>query len=173
MDETTYYESDEYEDAANPGTYAAVVITRCDDGPHFKFMCAELTILDLEISALEALAIGYELTQAGQDTLDAARRPTPQLPELPADHVHVEHDRIGPADPRPLEPGYETAYGQREAGPADRRPVGPYMPPPEITGRPERVTVPPGRRYEVPEEATSGRDGLAARAWQFPGRRPA
>jgi hypothetical protein len=144
--EDIYYESDEYEDLANPGTYAAIVVTRCEDGVHFKFMSGELTIVDLDIPACEGLAIAYELGRASQDTLDAARRPAHQLP---AEHDHVEHPRQ-----RPVLPGDETTYGPREVGPADRQPVtGPYRAPHEVTGKPEPVQLGgPGHRYEMPDE---------------------
>jgi hypothetical protein len=136
LKERTYYESDEYEDQANPGTYAAIVITRDDDGPHFKFMSGELTILDLAIPACEALAIARQLAKAGGETLDAAE----WADEIPHSEVLgetsqllAEHQRIEHARPVPLEPCIEPPYRRRDVGAADTRPLsGPYQAPPEV-----------------------------------------
>jgi hypothetical protein len=151
-----YYESDEYEDQANPGTFAAIVITRDEDGPHFKFMSGELTILDLAIPACEALAIALQLRKSGRHTLSAAEwtDETPASEALGETHQHIEHTA-----PVSLEPGM-TPYGPREVGPAGGRPLvvsGPYQAPPEVTGRPEPVRVPPGHRYEMPPGLTDSR----------------
>ena len=151
LKERTYYESDEYEDQANPGTYAAIVITRDHGGPRFKLMSGELTILDLAIPACESLAIARQLAKAAGETLDAAEWPH----ETPDSEVLGENSQLAAV---PLAPEM-TPYGPREIGPAEDSRVfsGPYEAPPEITGRREPYRVPPSTRYEMPPELTDSR----------------
>jgi hypothetical protein len=161
LKERTYYESDEYEDQANPGTYAAIVITRDHGGPRFKFMSGELIILDLAIPACESLAIARQLAKAAGETLDTAEW-AHEIPdtEVPGENSELapEHPRIDDARPVPLAPEM-TPYGPREIGPAEDSRVfsGPYEAPPEITGRREPYRVPPSTRYEMPPELSDSR----------------
>lgn len=120
--ETIYYEqTDEYENAAQPGEYAYIIITRDDDGPHFKFGCGQNIILDLPVPYCEALAIAYALAQSGQDSIDAARRVVDDQP----DHQHVDHAAQVPD---------MTDYGPRE--------IDPRQFPKQVQGKPDPASLP-------------------------------
>lgn len=134
----TYYESlTEYENEAEPGTFAGISITGDEDGPHFVFSSDDEIIPDLPIPACEALAIAYELQRAARRTIRAADRD-----EEPPESTHAHAERhAGPQ----LESGM-TPYGPREiptdiphgrqVRPGDTRalPVTGYSPPASWAG---------------------------------------
>ncbi len=85
----TYYESVEYENEAELGTFAGITICGDDDGPHFIFGSGDAVIFDLAIPACEALALSYALSRAGKQAIKAAEREEapPLAVEAPAERM--------------------------------------------------------------------------------------
>jgi hypothetical protein len=89
----TYYQSSEYENEAEPGTFAGITICGDDDGPRFVFSSSDQIILDLPIPACEALAMAYAIGRSGKHAIRAAERlredNPPPAAEPPAQSVRL------------------------------------------------------------------------------------
>ncbi len=108
----TFYESQEYENDTDPGTFAAIAICGDDEGTRLIFSSGDQILFDFAIPACEALAMAYALGRSGKHAIRAAETVWDEgvtaVPALPAANA-VPAAIAPPAPPRAADRFMERA----------------------------------------------------------------
>jgi hypothetical protein len=80
----TYYESPEYENELQLGTFARVTIAGDDEGPRLIFSSGDQVFFDLAIPACEGLIMSYALSRSAKHAIRAAEREEADAPPVAA-----------------------------------------------------------------------------------------
>lgn len=147
----TYYQSPEYENMAEPGTFAALMIIGDDDGPHFVFISSDQVIADVPVPCGVALEMSYALGRSGKHAIRAAERRTDDWETETDSGRHAEPlAAVPPAVPVGDAPAIAmTPYGRREIGPGEYPPRE-FPAVREVRGEPGPAGLPTGHTRPLP-----------------------